>query len=427
MIAPDTIDLLVDIVKGCSASNQKICIAGAKKSQGDQVYAPNALQIDMLQLNKVVSFDKQNKIIEVEAGMTWNRLQQFINAHGLAVVAMQSYNSFSIGGSIGVNAHGQDIHNSCLSSSIIALKVILSDGSVVNAGSDNNQQLFNNILGGYGLFGIVATVTLKLVDNFELKKQVNIIKSKDYAAYFYKNILNKKDVVLHSARLSIHPDKLFEDAILINYNNTYKKIENGPLQVHNNLKKEQQIFDLLRNFSWIKKIRFFLEKIFFEKSETVPRNFAMSSSIESIANQTEYTCDILQEYFIPCRNLNKFIPKLKEVVIKNKINLLNATIRYVPKIPDIALSYANENCFGIVLYINVENGVDNFQAASKWTKPLIDGCLELDGKFYLPYHLFATKEQLLKAYPLFEEAMMLKKIYDPKEIFVNQFYHKYAC
>ena len=61
----------------------------------------------------------------------------------------------------------------------------------------------------------------------------------------------------------------------------------------------------------------------------------------------------------------------------------------------------------------------------KATQKMIDAAIALKGTYYLPYRLHATKEQLYTAYPQASQFFILKKKYDPAEIFQNKFYQAY--
>lgn len=111
--------------------------------------------------------DIQNKLLTVQAGITWREIQKFINPHGLSVKSMQSYKYFSVGGSLSVNVHGQDIHFCPMISSIESLKILCADGSIKNVNRTENSEFFKLIIGGYGLFGIVIEATLSLISIVE--------------------------------------------------------------------------------------------------------------------------------------------------------------------------------------------------------------------------------------------------------------------
>ena len=56
---------------------------------------------------------------------------------------------------------------------------------------------------------------------------------------------------------------------------------------------------------------------------------------------------------------------------------------------------------------------------------MIDAATSLKGTYYLPYRLHATKEQMNMAYPQAKDFFLLKKKYDPAEVFQNKFYQTY--
>jgi len=425
IVTPDSVEQLQEIVHLSGQAQQKISIIGAGKSQGGQVVSSDALMIDLKKLNKVIRLDIENKLVTVQTGITWKQLQEILNPHDLAISAMQSYADFSVGGSLSVSAHGQDFHSGTVSDTVIAFKLITADGKLISVSKTENHELFKLALGGYGLFGIITEVTLALTKDMLLSKEVCTLDASDYVTYFLKNIKTDPTVALHSARLSVSPSALFEQVVVVTYKNIGEKKDQAQLQALAHIKRDQLFFDYLRKYSWVKEIRILIESSF-EKPEIVTRNNAMGASIVNIQNGVKNTRDILQQYYVPEDKLELFIAALKKVVTSHQVNLLNATIRYVKKTENIYLQYAPQDCFAIVLFINVPDSSSGYTHAQLWTQELIDEAIKLSGTFYLPYVLFATKEQLVKSYPMFPEFIALKKKYDPQELFTNQLYKKYA-
>src|SRR6185503_13601595 len=100
----------------------------------------------------------------VQSGATWHDIQTYL--HPLyAVKAMQSTDIFTVGGSIAVNAHGMDHQAGSVGRTVRSLSVLLPDGTLQRASPTENQELFNLVVGGYGLFGIVLDADLDVTDN----------------------------------------------------------------------------------------------------------------------------------------------------------------------------------------------------------------------------------------------------------------------
>ena len=53
---------------------------------------------------------------------------------------------------------------------------------------------------------------------------------------------------------------------------------------------------------------------------------------------------------------------------------------------------------------------------------VIDRALERGGSFFLTYHRWAAKEQMLTAYPQFPKFLELKRKFDPEERFQSEWY-----
>ncbi|MCE5315899.1 MAG: FAD-binding oxidoreductase, partial [Parachlamydia sp.] len=105
--------------------------------------------VDMSRLNRILSIDTQNKTILVQAGVTWEQIQESVNPNGLAVAVMQSSNIFTVGGSLSVNAHGRDPRFGPMIDSVKRIKMLLSDGSIRWVSRDQDGELFHLAIGGY--------------------------------------------------------------------------------------------------------------------------------------------------------------------------------------------------------------------------------------------------------------------------------------
>jgi FAD/FMN-containing dehydrogenase len=137
--------------------------------------------------------------------------------------------------------------------------------------------------------------------------------------------------------------------------------------------------------------------------------------------------DILQEYFIPQRQMAHFVDGLREIVGNDDVNLLNVTIRIVHKDTITALPYAKQEMFAFVLYFNQKLNEADSTRMRKTTSDLIDLALRLDGTYYLPYQLYYSTQQLRKAYPEIDDFFAEKRKYDPIGLFTNKLYEKYGA
>ncbi|WP_067518642.1 FAD-binding oxidoreductase [Endozoicomonas ascidiicola] len=425
---PEGIDAVNDIkktIKKAQQTHQKISILGSGYSQGGQTTGKNALQIDMRKLSRVINIDKEHQEVTVQAGATWKDLQKALIPSGLSTSAMQSYADFSIGGSIGVNAHGQDVNWNPVSNALISMRVLLMDGRYLNVSRSENPELFKALIGSYGLVGIIVEATLKVVPNTLLMKKVSLINTKNYLDHF-KAISSKPSLALHSARISVNaPFVPSRYSISVNYYDTGTK----STPAHDNKAPkytDPSGLNLLKKSSFLRRARATLECYVFEKEGVMTRNQAMGESVQALQNKVPNTKDILQEYFIPAEHLQTFLEKLKQWKQNNpKMTMLNATLRKVCADRDSLLPYAPNDCFAVVLFMNIPDTKAFEPTMEAATQKLIDSALSLGGRYYLPYALYARKDQVMKAYPEMSQLIASKNRWDPNRMLDNSFYQKY--
>ncbi len=82
--------------------------------------------------------------------------------------------------------------------------------------------------------------------------------------------------------------------------------------------------------------------------------------------------------------------------------------------------------FGLVMLFHQERDAVADLEMQVLTQALIDAALVVGGRYYLPYRLHATPEQLTRAYAQAPKFFELKRKYDPDEMFQNYFYTKYG-
>lgn len=422
MVTPDSLEELVHYVKHAKGH---LAIAGAQASQGQHVWVPFGTTLDMTKMNRIKHLDVEAKTITVEAGISWKDIQTFLVPYGLTVMTMQSYNDFTVGGSLSVNVHGRMLKGSIIES-VVGVKVVLANGSLVIATRTENNELFQAVIGGYGACGIIVEATLKLVENDHIERRVQQMSLSNYKKFFMNSIAHDPEVVLHNANIVL-PE--FDTVESITWYKTTK-----PLTTSDHLQpswvdtKQVLMRKYLERIPLAQRIRAYIENKYNQRELVTWRSYEMSYGIASLkALNTPLFKNILQEYFIPTDYLELFINRLQSVLQNHAVNALNVSIRYVPANTESVLSYAPKDCFALVLYINIPGFQSSYAQTKKWTQELITHALSCDGTYYLPYALFATQQQFEKAYPRHAEFKLLRKKYDPNNRFGNTFLNTYLA
>ena len=354
--------------------------------------------------------------------------------------SMQSINIFSVGGSLSVNGHDIDPMPGQVAPTVRSMRIMLNNGEVMKTSPTENVDLFRHALGGYGLFGVILDVDLDIVDNEMYERQALYMDYKDYPRYYRTNVENNSGIGLVFGRLSVSPGSFLRETAVHIYSKTQFDGSLPPLTTGRYNSLDRFIINFSKTGGTGRWLRWTLEKyVEPHLHRCVTRNQAMNQKEACLVSRNEEMyddmaylknrlpdTDILQEYFIPYDRMPEFVDGLRDVVRRNKANLLNVTIRTVHKDRVTALPYAKEDMFGFVLYFNVGFDDKDNEILKETTTGLIDVAERAGGTYYLPYQLFYSKEQLRKAYPEVDGFFTAKNKYDPIGLFSNKFYEKYG-
>ncbi len=422
------------------ARNLKITCAGQQHSMGGQTLTQGGLILDFRDFNHL-TVDKDHRVVNVQSGVRWRQLQQALDKQGLSVKAMQSINIFSVGGTLSVNAHGIDPDPGPIAPTVRGLRVMLASGEIVKASATENSDLFRHVLGGYGLFGVILDADLELAENAMYVRKAVYMDYKDFSSYYQKDIEGNANIGLAFGRLSVAPHGYLKEAVAHIYEKTRYQGKLPELKPARHDAIARFVINLSKTGGFGRWFRWTLEKyVEPQLHDCVTRNEAMNQPGECMVSRNEEMydnmaylknrlpdTDILQEYFIPYDNMPQFVDSLRDVVKRDKSNLLNVTIRTLHRDTITALPYAKQNMFGFVLYFNCRFNDKDAEILRKTTVDLIDAAHQAGGTFYLPYQLFYSREQLRNAYPEIDDFFAAKRKYDPTELFSNKFYEKYGA
>lgn len=422
-------------------SKLKVSIAGVKHSMGGHAFSKGNIVLDMTGFN-AITVNQEKSTITVQSGATWHDIQSRIHPQ-YAVKAMQSTDIFTVGGSISVNAHGMDHASGAVENTIVSMRIMRPDGSVVTASRTQNQELYNLVVGGYGLFGIVLDVELELAPNDLYASERKIIHYADFPATFANDIAPDASIGLTYTHLSTAPGSFLEEGIVYLYKKSSDAValsDIPPLGEISSIPLRRFVMNVSKYGGFFQTLRWWSEKYLEPKMEScsisrnqaqasgeaclVSRNEPMHDSVPYLRNSLKKETDILHEYFVPRENLTAFIDDMRVTLRENDTNLLNASIRVVGKERGF-LTYAPKEAFSVVLYINQKTDAKGNASMKKVTQELIDLSVKHGGRFFLPYQLHYTKEQLHASYPEIDAFFAKKRLYDPNELFTNTWYETY--
>lgn len=431
----NTQDILT-VLELARSNGKKVSFAGTHHSMGGHTLNKDGYVIDTSLLDRILKFDEEKKLVTVEPGVKWSEVIHFLNKFGLSPLTLQSYSSFSVGGTVAVNAHGIT-NDKSMCESVESVRVITPDGKIALCSREINSDLFRHAIGGYGLFGFIDQITLRVGQNFPLHMQMVTTPVDSFSGY-YQTVLNDVSVGVKIARINITN---WQEVLTTVFRHSGQQPITDDLTPIPKIppKFAQLVYKWLVPNKKFQKLRFWIEKNILRK----PMDVTAHGSINRLLYETAgpmaelYSplvnidrTHILQEYFIPKEHFIEWMTFLKShftTTDYRHIRLLNITIRYLEKDNTTALPYAKaDGMHAFVFYYRIPRTTDATEELETVHHSLVDEALRLSGTFYLPYLHHYSKEQMLEAYPGIDSFFHTKLAYDPRGMFSNRWYEAYA-
>ncbi len=420
---------------------EKICVAGGRHAMGGQQFLQLGSLVDMTALNKIIHFDRHAGLVEVEAGCLWSQLirdlqalQKGMKMQWTIAQKQTGCDSLSIGGALAANAHGRGLTMAPIVSDVERFSMLMQNGSVVICSRDENSDLFRLAIGGYGLFGIITSVTLRLVPRAVLRRSVELCDA--------HNVVEKLES--RAANGATYGDFQFQidhksaDFLRTGILSTYSPIAQPEEFWMNRSVTENK---LLTEADW----RELLYLAHSEKSAAFEKyskhylstdgqlyssdTFQLATYVDNYHEQLDKrlgACvsgtELITELYVPRIMLDTFLADAAALLIERNASVIYGTVRLIEKDQDTFLGWAKENWACIVLNLHVNHTPDGLELANKTFCDLIDLAIKYQGSYYLTYHRFASANQLLSCYPQMPTFLKLKDRYDPCALFQSDWY-----
>jgi FAD/FMN-containing dehydrogenase len=317
-----------------------------------------------------------------------------------------------------------------LISNIESFTLINADGKSVRCSRDENGELFRIAIGGYGLFGLIDSVTLRLVPRKKLRRVVEIIRSDDLTRRFEERIA--QEFLYGDFQFSV--DEKSPDFLQRGVFSCYQPIdEHEPIAA----KKE------LRDADWLDLLRFAYtdrEKAFKRYSDyylstngqtywsdTSQLSAYLPNYAQKLREQIggEESSLIITEIYVRRTNLADFLAQTAELLRSNRTIVIYGTVRLIEKDGESFLAWAKEPYACIIFNLLTLHTPAGIEASARSFRALIDLAIARGGSYYLTYHKFAKPEQVMACYPQFKQFLELKGKYDPTERFQSDWYRYY--
>lgn len=164
---PNTIAELKSVVKKCT----KLRGLGTRHCFNTIADSKHNL-VSSSKLTNILSLDKINNTITVEAGIKYGELAPYLDKQGFALHNLASLPHISVAGSIITATHGSGVNNGNLSTAVRGLELVTADGTLVKFSKEKDGETFDGVVVSLGAIGMITQVTLAIQPTFTMRQQV---------------------------------------------------------------------------------------------------------------------------------------------------------------------------------------------------------------------------------------------------------------
>jgi FAD/FMN-containing dehydrogenase len=166
---PSSEDELASLMRDASRRNLSIRVAGSGHSF-TPVVATSGLLLSLKNMQGVVSADLDRKRVIVRAGTRIGDIGRALKRIGLSLANQGDIDTQAIAGALSTGTHGTGTGLGCLSSQAVGMRLVQSDGSIVDIDGDRDTESTAAAQVSIGMLGVISTITLQAVSAYNLKE-----------------------------------------------------------------------------------------------------------------------------------------------------------------------------------------------------------------------------------------------------------------
>lgn len=439
VLQPTCIDEISAFVRNARLENRPISIAGGRHAMGGQQFGADTILFDTGSLNRVLSFDPQKGLIEVQAGIRWPELLSYLNRvqsgqwpqWGIRQ-KQTGADRLSIGGALSANAHGRGLRFKPIIDDVESFTLVDANGRVKICSRQENNDLFQLAIGGYGLFGVISTVTLRLMLRRKVQRLVKVIDLQELIPSINRRI--DEGCLYGDFQFAI--DSESNDYLNKGVFSCYQ-----PIADYEAMPAHQRE---LRSKDWM--------KLFYLAHEDKRRAFELYSTYYLTTHGQRYWSDshqlseyvddyhlrldkrlvssqpgteMISEIYVPREKLLRYMDDVRKNLRTASADVIYGTIRFIERDDESFLAWAKDNYACIVFNLHTGHTPFDLEKTATNFRGLIECAIDHGGSYYLTYHRWATRRQVEICYPQFGEFLQLKKAHDPEERFQSEWYRHY--
>jgi FAD/FMN-containing dehydrogenase len=426
LVSPRSLADVRDAVNRAAAAGRPVAIAGGRHAMGGQQFCAGGTVLDTRRLDRVLGLDLERGLVEVEAGIQWPALARALADSPLTFAQKQTgANDLCLGGAVSANVHGRGLTMRPFVADVESLVVVGADGLPVRCSRQERPDLFRLVCGGYGLFGVVYSLELRLVPRRTLERVVELRMADELDQAFADRIA--AGFLYGDFQFAIDPAS--SDFLQRGVFSCYRPVAACAVPVEQRVLSAADWRILLRLAHEDKSRAFELYAGHYLATNGqlyASDRHQLAQYVEGYHEAVGPGSEMITELSVPRHRLAGFLEAAAQELRSLEADVIYGTVRLIERDDETLLAWAREPWACVVLNLHVEHTPVGLERAAAAFQALNDLALAEGGTFYLTYHRWATRAQLLAAHPRLPEFLAAKAAHDPAGVFQSDWY-RWLC
>jgi FAD/FMN-containing dehydrogenase len=436
----ESVRALQDVVRAASERGLSVSIAGGRHSMGGQQFGAGTVLLDMTRLCRVVELDGERGLVTVEAGIDWPRLVNHLLWAGAGqerqwgIVQKQTgADQLTIGGALSSNIHGRGLRLRPLIGDVESFDLVDPAGALVTCSRTSNAELFSLAIGGYGLFGAIARVTLRLAPRRKVERRVTLACVDNLPELFDQRIRDGYEF----GDCQFATDPASPEFMRAGVFACYRPVTDAYPMPDGQRSLGTREWERLLRLAHTNKARAFSEYARYYMSTDGQLYWSDTHQLASYVDGYHETLDrelgaavkgseMISELYVQRADLPAFMAAIRDDARRHAMHVIYGTIRLIERDDESVLAWAREPWACVVINLHVDHSPDGLAKAQTDFRRLIETAASFGGSYYLTYHRWATRDQVERCHPRMREFLARKRAYDPREVFSSDWYRHHV-
>ncbi|MDB9320151.1 FAD-binding protein [Nodularia spumigena] len=163
VILPQNSRDIAEAIKYAAKQGLTISSRAAGHSLSGQSLNQDGILLDMRNLNQIDEFKPNELWFQADPGVTWKQVVDTAIPHGVIPPVLTNNFEVTLGGTLSAAGLGlSSFRYGSQADNCLGLEVVTGTGDIVWCTPEENSELFNHVLCGYGQFGIITKVKNRL-------------------------------------------------------------------------------------------------------------------------------------------------------------------------------------------------------------------------------------------------------------------------